>query len=60
MSVSNTVQWVLNYPNTDYLNTDYPNSRLSERLDVAMFSSAAGKTHSAHWSSATGEIKAAV
>ena len=54
------LKWVPDYPVPDYPNPDYPNSRLSKRLDVAMFSSAAGKTRSAHWSSATGEIKAAV
>ena len=32
------LQWVPNYQNPDYLN-----SRLSESLDVAMFSAAAGK-----------------
>ena len=44
------VQWV----------PDYLNSRLSERLDIAMFFAAAGNRHSGHWSSATGESKAAV
>ncbi len=51
----NIIQWVPDYPNTDY-----PNSRLSERLDVAMFSAAVGKRRSGHWSSATRESKAAV
>ena len=44
----------------DYPNPDYPNFRLSERLDVAMFLEAVGKRRSSHWSSATGESKAAV
>ena len=44
------VQWV----------PDYPNSRLSECLDVAMFSKAVEKRRSCHWISATGESKAAV
>ena len=50
-----SIQWV-----PDYLNLDYLNSRLSERLDIAMFSTAAGKRRSSHWSSATGESKTAV
>ena len=33
---------------------------VSERLDVAMFLAAAGEKCSGHWSSATGEIKAAI
>ena len=49
------VQWVPDCPNPDY-----PNTRLSERLDVTMFSAAAGKTRSGDWSSATGESKAAI
>ena len=49
------VQWVPNYPDPDY-----PDSRLSERLDVTMFSAAVGKRRSGHWSSATRESKAAV
>ena len=39
----------------NYLNPDYLNSRLSEHLDVAIFSTAAEKRCSVHWSSATGE-----
>ena len=54
-SIVLVLQWVPNYPNPDY-----PNSPLSERLDVAMFSAAAGKIRSGHWSSATGESKPAV
>ena len=42
------VQYVSNYPNPDY-----PNSRLSERLDVTMFLAAAEKRFSGHWSSVT-------
>ena len=38
----------------------YPISRLSKHLNVTMFSAAAGKRHSGHWSSATGESKAAI
>ena len=53
------VQWVL-----DYLNTDYLNSQLSKCMDVAIFLAAAGKRcsglNSGHWSSATGESKAGV
>ena len=44
----------------DCLNLDYPNSQLSECLDVTMFLAAAEKRRSGHWSSATGESKAAV
>ena len=39
---------------------NYPNSRLSECLDIAMFSAEAGKRHSGHCTSATGESKAVV
>ena len=49
------LQWVPDYPNPDY-----SNSRLSERLDVTMFSAAAGKWRPRHWSFATGECKPAV
>ena len=37
----------------------YPNAQLSKRLDVAMFTAAAGKGHSGHWSSAIGKSEAA-
>ena len=49
------LQWVLAYPNPDYLN-----AQLSERLNVAMILAVAGKGRSGHWSSATGESKDAV
>ena len=35
-------------------------SRLSERVDIAMFLAAAGKRRSGHWSSAAGESKPAI
>ena len=47
------VQWVPDCPNPDY-----PNTWLSECLDLAMFLAAAGKRLSSHWSFATGESKA--
>ena len=47
-----TVQWVLDYPKSNH-----SNAQSSERLDVAMFSAAAAKRHSGHWSSTTGKIK---
>ena len=49
------LQWVPNY-----FNPDYPNSRLSKFVDVAMFLAAAGKRRCGHWSSATGESKPAL
>ena len=46
---SNMLQRVPDYPNPDY-----PNSRLSECLDIAMFSAAVGKGHSSHRSVGAG------
>ena len=55
MQTVKKVQWV-----PDHSNPDYPNSQLSEYMDVAMLLAAAGKRRSSDWSSATGESKAAV
>ena len=49
------MEWILNYPNSNYL---YQNTWTS--VHVAMFLAAVGKIRWGHWSSATGESKAAV
>ena len=49
------IQWVLDYPNSDYL---YPNNWTSAH--ISMFSAAAGKRRCSHCNFATGENTAAV
>ena len=50
-----TLQWVLDYPNSDY---PYPD--IWTLAHVAMCTVPAGKIHCVHWSFATGESKAAL
>ena len=48
------IQWVLDYPKSNY-----PDPDIWTSAHVAMFSVPAGKRHCGHWNFVTGESKAA-